>query len=297
MSEETYGVELESDDEEYVEGYFQPFQCECRAFGRLKEFGMEHLGVRCYGYITLTDTHLAFMRSKYDFESWDYDPAYHEHKPVRAIVKELVYMGHDLSEKEYVALHVSPKTVPKMIKDLKAMHRLGISINDVDFDNYIHGKFLDLSHAWTAPHPLLLKHKDPTNFPPLLEAKNDAMKMDEFIDIWNEWYPNRWIWNRLLPNPEYTQKLRPRKRRNNVWNIRPEHFTYESVSRRFKIGSHKPSPGKRLSLEKSIAECSGDSTKTTPNHNKANNGSGSTKEQTETRVEGETPPRGGGGGG
>lgn len=218
---------------------------------------MEHLGVRCYGYITLNDTHLAFMRKKYDFKHWFYDPKFHKHEPVRAIVKELVYMPRDdLPEEEYVALHVTPKTVSKMFKDLKTMHHLGISINDVDFENYIHGKFVDLSHAWTAPHPLLLKGKNPREFPPLRGAKEDAMKMDEFIDNWNACYPDQWIWNRLLPNPSYIRKLRRRKGRKTWWDVRPENFTYESAAKRFKTSVPRHDTGGRISERESHTEAS-----------------------------------------
>lgn len=235
MHVDTYGIELTAYEEEHIESYFQPFQNECRAFGRLKEFSMEHLGVRCHGYIILNETQLDFMRSKYNFDRWDYDPEYDEHQPVRAIVKDIVYMGQDLPEQEYIALHVTPKTVPKMLEDLKFMHQLGITIKDIDFNNYIHNKFLDLSHAWTAPHPLLIKGKDPEKFPPLRRAINDAFSMDDFIDAWNEHNPRQKIWKRFLPHRSYRYRLRPRGKYKYHWGYRPEEFTYESAARRFKI--------------------------------------------------------------
>ena len=34
--------------------YLDPFNCECRAYGRLKQEAREDLAVRVYGYITLT---------------------------------------------------------------------------------------------------------------------------------------------------------------------------------------------------------------------------------------------------
>lgn len=197
---------------------------------------MEHLGVRCHGYITLNETQLAFMRSKYDFDLWDFDQEYDENEPVRAIVKDIVYMGRELPEKEYIALHITPKTVPKMVNDLKSMHQLGICISDIAFQNYIHNKFVDLSHAWTVPHPLLIKGEDPYEFPPLRRATNDAWLMDDFIDIWNEHNPRQIIWRRLLPERSLHLRLRPRERKRKVcWRYRPEEFTYESAAKIFKI--------------------------------------------------------------
>lgn len=39
--------------QEFID-YLDPFNCECRAYGRLKQEGCEDLAVRAYGYVLLT---------------------------------------------------------------------------------------------------------------------------------------------------------------------------------------------------------------------------------------------------
>ncbi len=40
-----------------------------------------------------------------------------------------------------------------MWNDLEDLHRLGILVRDITTYNYIGGKLIDFSRAWTAPHP------------------------------------------------------------------------------------------------------------------------------------------------
>ncbi|CAJ2509226.1 Uu.00g142520.m01.CDS01 [Anthostomella pinea] len=88
----TFGQELDFAERE---NYFEPFQNECRAYGRLKEFGWEDLTFKCFGYILLEQTHLTFLKRTYENFykcDWDYDSdeEYCRKEPVRAIVKEFV---------------------------------------------------------------------------------------------------------------------------------------------------------------------------------------------------------------
>lgn len=38
-------------------------------------------------------------------------------------------------------------------KDLEDLHRLGILVRDINIPNYLGGKLVDFSRAWTTPHP------------------------------------------------------------------------------------------------------------------------------------------------
>ncbi len=40
-----------------------------------------------------------------------------------------------------------------MWNDLEDLHRLGILVRDITTYNYMGGKLIDFSRAWTAPHP------------------------------------------------------------------------------------------------------------------------------------------------
>lgn len=42
-----------SHHKDYI-NYLDPFHCECRVYGRLKQEGREDLAVRAYGYVLLT---------------------------------------------------------------------------------------------------------------------------------------------------------------------------------------------------------------------------------------------------
>ena len=135
--------------------YFDPFSCECRAYGRLKQEGREDLAGRAHGYLLLTPQQAAEVEenssglkySQQDYEQdgsnfWGRD-AEHRHLPIRAIVKELV------SPKE----PFTPENVPQIWNDLEDLHKLGILVRDINIFNYMGGKIIDFSRAWTTPHP------------------------------------------------------------------------------------------------------------------------------------------------
>jgi hypothetical protein len=68
----------------------------------------------------------------------------HHGLPVRAIVKDL-------------ATGTEPNTAQArgMWPDLKALHSLGIFVMDTHLGNYMGGKLVDFSRAWTMYHPAL----------------------------------------------------------------------------------------------------------------------------------------------
>ncbi|AEO63500.1 uncharacterized protein THITE_2039418 [Thermothielavioides terrestris NRRL 8126] len=137
--------------------YFEPFHCECRAYGRLKEENREDLAVRAYGYLLLTPQQEAEISRL--IAGVDYDPDYakaelkgrnlwgrweeHRHLPVRAIVKELVSPQDPFTSAQ----------LSDLWRDLEDLHRLGILVRDINVFNYMGGKLIDFGRAWTIPHP------------------------------------------------------------------------------------------------------------------------------------------------
>ncbi|KAH6626065.1 kinetochore Sim4 complex subunit FTA2-domain-containing protein [Chaetomium sp. MPI-SDFR-AT-0129] len=130
--------------------YFDPFNCECRAYGRLKEAKREDLAVKAYGYLLLTPEQEAELARKVTGEptpppdakadealnGHDFWRRQEEHRglPLRAIVKEL-----------------------GMWADLKSLHSLGIFVGDTHGGNYLGGKLVDFSRSWTMYHPAMVQ--------------------------------------------------------------------------------------------------------------------------------------------
>ncbi|EAQ82978.1 predicted protein [Chaetomium globosum CBS 148.51] len=128
--------------------YFDPFNCECRAYGRLKEENQEHLAVRSHGYLLLTHAQeLEITRFITGTEDDRDDLRERTEKdcnlPVRAIVKDLVKGGHPFAAEQ----------ISQMWADLKALHELGIMVRDTNVFNYLNGKIIDFSRSWSTPHP------------------------------------------------------------------------------------------------------------------------------------------------
>ncbi|CAJ2509462.1 Uu.00g144880.m01.CDS01 [Anthostomella pinea] len=153
---------LLSDAEEY--SYFQAIPNECRVYGRLKEFGQEHLAVRSYGYILLHKSQENFLEHHYNkdgppsrfdiiFETGHRPKGIHG-KCIPAIVKELVDISQEVDPGQYMV----PAHIPKLYKNLKTLHHLGIYVRDLEhWGNVFGDRYLDFSQAWTAPHPALTK--------------------------------------------------------------------------------------------------------------------------------------------
>ncbi|KAL2163055.1 hypothetical protein VTH06DRAFT_6891 [Thermothelomyces fergusii] len=144
----------------YVD-YFDAFNCECRAYGRLKEEQRENLAVRALGYLFLTPQQEIYLAKRMEHGGTpppgvadDPEPdggtfwgrqAQHRELPVRAIVKELA------PDKYYP----DPAQAPRMWADLQALHSLGIFVRDTHGGNYVDGKLVDFSRSWTMYHPAL----------------------------------------------------------------------------------------------------------------------------------------------
>ena len=199
MRGEIFGV-----DPKTVIHHGDPFYCECRAYGRLKECGREDLAVKSYGYVILQTIEEQLISEKFGISKWDRSITEEKKQtPIRAIVKEFIDSGETLE----------PRMVPKMMKDLVAINRLGILVWDVREGNYLQGRLVDFSQARTVPHYQLtigpanyqLKSLD-------TDAYHDFSEFDTWvIDAWNLEH-KVWIWDRFYPNGRYLRHLRKRQR-------------------------------------------------------------------------------------
>ncbi|KAK4244050.1 kinetochore Sim4 complex subunit FTA2-domain-containing protein [Corynascus novoguineensis] len=142
----------------YVD-YFDPFNCECRAYGRLKEEKREDLAVRALGYLLLTPQQEIDLARRVmgrstpppsaNAATLDGDNFWGRHEqhrglPVRAIVKDLV-----------ASKAPDPVQAAGLWVDLQALHSLGIFVKDTHGGNYLNGKLADFSRSWTMYHPAL----------------------------------------------------------------------------------------------------------------------------------------------
>ncbi|KAK3291783.1 kinetochore Sim4 complex subunit FTA2-domain-containing protein [Chaetomium fimeti] len=168
--------------------YFDPFSCECRAYGRLKEENREHLAVRSHGYLLLTPAQeLEITRSIAGSEPsrsniWDRSEE-HQHLPIQAIVKDLAE-----SQEPFTA-----KQVPDMWADLKELHELGILVRDIRIFNYLGGKLIDFSRSWSTPHPgyAALYWADEGE-----ERSGDAHGLNKAVIEWG--IGNHWDWDEVV---------------------------------------------------------------------------------------------------
>lgn len=141
--------------QDYID-YLDPFNCECRAYGRLKQEEREDLAIRAHGYVLLSknqERHVTEAMTG-DFVDWEEHPEPldcdglfwrwedHRHEPLRAIVKD-----YDTSSTSF-----TPAQVPQVYRDLEELHRLGILVRDLHAANYLGGKLIDFSMAWTMYH-------------------------------------------------------------------------------------------------------------------------------------------------
>ncbi|KAI1764213.1 kinetochore Sim4 complex subunit Fta2 [Hypoxylon sp. FL1150] len=143
--------------------YSEPFNNECRAFGRIQEAGREDLATKCFGYLLLSEenerlvmeqfgkhpgisSNLSFagsiddpgweaMRSNYPGKNSGRSP------PIRGIVKELAQCNKRLTT----------PIAKKLLHSIKELQRLGITSLDVELRQVFNdGIFSDLSLAVTV---------------------------------------------------------------------------------------------------------------------------------------------------
>lgn len=175
-------------NEAYV-GYFDPFDCECRAYGRLQQERREDLAVCAHGYLFLTPEQERAVTAVIDGDSLDLpDPAYdsllvargiwgrheeHRGQFVRAIVKDLIEDCEPFEEDQ----------APQLWHDMEALHSVGILVRDIHMGNYMGGKLVDFSLAWTMYHPALdrISDHDIHGF-----QRNELNNLEQMMyDVWN----------------------------------------------------------------------------------------------------------------
>ncbi|EWG49949.1 hypothetical protein FVEG_09297 [Fusarium verticillioides 7600] len=139
------------------------FNNECRAYGRLKELGREHLAGKVHGYLRLylhqIDEQIqaavqsslpgAILPSVEVMEMEDDEVDL----PIMAIVKDWIPehrtpTGGITREAEQRQI----KHLPRMLRNLRELHKCGIVVRDLKSQQYYEGQLCDLSHARTIPH-------------------------------------------------------------------------------------------------------------------------------------------------
>ncbi|KAI8666918.1 hypothetical protein NCS56_00826700 [Fusarium sp. Ph1] len=180
--------------------YAEPFNSQCRAYGRLREADCEHLANRCFGYLLLEEANERAMMNQFKdhrmkfngnilflegmdmrgrFPGKDGRPP-----PIRGIVKEF-----GQPEKE-----LSMRTLRSILKDVIQMQQLGIIRLDVADRQFINGKMADFITAITFPHfitsPELNPHLTPEmvsamELETLLFSRKDYQEFDQMMGMWN----------------------------------------------------------------------------------------------------------------
>lgn len=181
--------------------YSEPFNCECRAFGRLQEAGWEALAVKCYGYVLLDEEHERALTEQcgrlgvqeIEFTSTLSSSGFWRSRfpgkdgrapPIRGIVKEFGVTNEPLRVKH----------VRKLLRDVIRFQQLGVVNIDAAHRQLANGKISDLSTAFTVPHFLLNPELNPhitPNWIPAMEFEAfqftmyDYWHIDEMVAEWN----------------------------------------------------------------------------------------------------------------
>ncbi|KAK8016785.1 hypothetical protein PG993_014974 [Apiospora rasikravindrae] len=250
--DEDWEVKVSKEEEA---AYFDPFSCECRAYGRIREEGLEQYVAQCYGYIKLARSDFKPLLD--DPKKWEERFGYqerHKGRPFRALVKEFVKT--DLNKHPPLLEHSlynlrkankffrDAKDARLLVRGLKQIQKSGILVRDINAGNVLNGRLIEFSQAWTVPHPVLVKEKMDEEILPFYEgAFLDASQVDDLIDWWNrEHDPGLRIWDRCLPHSAYCDKIRYHNDRLNGklgakwefsrktcgWYIRPELYKWQN---------------------------------------------------------------------
>ncbi|KAK3986742.1 kinetochore Sim4 complex subunit FTA2-domain-containing protein [Cladorrhinum sp. PSN332] len=173
---------------QYYTDYFDPFNCECRAYGRLKQEQREDLAVQSYGYLFLSaeqEVQVAnLMRSIGVTAEENYWRRHQQHRghPVRAI---------------------------QMWEDVQDLRRIGIAVRDIHAGNYIGGKLIDFSRSWTIYHPCFdwtdprdMKQNIMQDAQDLLEAPQGLEECSLGKAGWLDANPTLYDWRKWESDPE-----------------------------------------------------------------------------------------------
>ncbi|KAI0397349.1 hypothetical protein F5Y17DRAFT_416222 [Xylariaceae sp. FL0594] len=190
--------------------YNDPFNAECRAYGRLREAGCEELAVRSFGYVLLDEDHECALMSLPNVDRWTFNGTANNGSdsdegneqrlfypgkggrppPFRCIVKAF---GSPLNPSEDGG-NLTPSAARQYLRNITKIRKLGIINIDVRIEQLINGKHGDFSTAYTLPHPMfspeLNLQLSPNQVRELekhtfLNSTNDFAAFDQMIRQWN----------------------------------------------------------------------------------------------------------------
>lgn len=217
----------------------EPFNAECRAFGRLQETGHQDLSVACFGYVLLDKTHEDLLLNRfpetklissgrYTYNDNNCPPNLNTRSrflgrdgrapPIRGIVKEIV---QQMPENQ-----LTPAVAVRVLHDIGRFQQLGIFSLDIGLRHLMGNKTTcEFSTAVTIPHFVSTRALNPHLTPAMLAvmrlktfnlAKDDYLAFDECLEEWNKKYAATQgaITLRAFPGGNGPPKLRSYELRN-----------------------------------------------------------------------------------
>lgn len=186
---ERFGIDLQ-----LLNDQLTPFNCEARAYGRLKETGNEDIAWGCHGYISLDEATYApavWDRIGLPRRGWfaqsiatDAEVADRPVFPIYALVKEFIPDASRLGALDISKAH-------DMAQGINTLHSIGITHRDIQDRNYVDSRIMDFSTSWTVPNVRLDRalRWDPKRL--IDEADtNDYFMFDDMIQKWNDEHPD-----------------------------------------------------------------------------------------------------------
>jgi len=176
-----------------------PFYAECRAYGRIKQAQGERgdnqeLAVPCWGYLLLGKRDTQILReigAELDEEAISdrLQGVTGEDGRVRAIVKDFV--PGDAG--------VNAGSVRQILRDIRALNKLGVYVGDVRTDNFKAGKLVDFGLSFTEPHCIM----------EALSLHDKDVRLGDLV-MFDEMVAEEGLATtvRALPNRRYCSKLR-----------------------------------------------------------------------------------------
>ncbi|KAI0515188.1 kinetochore Sim4 complex subunit FTA2-domain-containing protein [Xylaria bambusicola] len=186
-----------------VYNYMEPFNADCRAFGRLQEAGCEELAIRCFGYVLLGEDNERAMMSQFDFNNWSFnvdidETGYREEEEQRLLYPGKDALGETIDEDRG---DVFPQGLARqLLRSVVKLQKLGIIEIDVAIRQMIDGKLGDFSSAITLPHFITNPELNPHLSPVMVRAitrqtfvhcMNDYLAFDSMIHSWNDEHDRR----------------------------------------------------------------------------------------------------------
>ncbi|KAK0610729.1 hypothetical protein DIS24_g12031 [Lasiodiplodia hormozganensis] len=170
--------------------YSEPFNAECRAFGRLRESGHEDLAVQCFGYVLLDEKHEHIIMSQFSDKNLEFNgngenPGIDDMRsrflgrhgkppPLRGIIKALGKADEPLRK----------RSARKLYQSIVSLQQLGIINIDVAHRQLIDGKFADFSTAITTPHFITTPELNPRLTPEWISAMEFETFQFSINDFW-----------------------------------------------------------------------------------------------------------------